>query len=420
MRLFNWLAVTLLAPYALAHGSSSDKPHHGDILAYELNSQLPSEVTRIDTKQALLYLADKYNVASNLAIGHGEEAKEAIEFIGAHRGLNRANSNKPKMVITIDGVDWSELRNDTSFVVSHGNPLKLAHKLVKNFVHSPEYKKIKLTEEMKLMTKHNNTELYGHFKAFNDKLVTIWKSFTSSQSHSNPANNQGDQIVLKEDMGVLRLINDKFFINEISQLIHLQASAESLESTDVVMLHIHSLLSVGKKTGFDSLTYRISNKVLSNYLNGLSTKFDITLLTTNDQYQHTEAMKKSHKRSLQLREIFAKTDLDGKSGGCFTSEESCKDATNSCSGHGECIKSKVSECWSCGCTPTFNKTSQRTTYWAGGDCSKKDISSQANLLLWTGVALLVMIVGGIQLMYSVGNEPLSGVLDAATMLKKTN
>ena len=48
----------------------------------------------------------------------------------------------------------------------------------------------------------------------------------------------------------------------------------------------------------------------------------------------------------------------------------------------------------------------------------KDVSVEANLFLWTSIALVVILVGGIQLMFGIGNDPLPGVLDAATIPKR--
>ena len=49
---------------------------------------------------------------------------------------------------------------------------------------------------------------------------------------------------------------------------------------------------------------------------------------------------------------------------------------------------------------------------------QKDVSVEANLFLWTSIALVVILVGGIQLMFGIGNDPLPGVLDAATIPKR--
>ena len=63
---------------------------------------------------------------------------------------------------------------------------------------------------------------------------------------------------------------------------------------------------------------------------------------------------------------------------CFTSLESCKNSTNSCSGRGQCVKASKAgrTCFVCNCgiTQTGKGKHIKTEYWAGGKCERKDIS----------------------------------------------
>ncbi len=49
---------------------------------------------------------------------------------------------------------------------------------------------------------------------------------------------------------------------------------------------------------------------------------------------------------------------------------------------------------------------------------RKDVSFEFNLFLWFGIVLILLVVGGVQLLYSVGSEELPGILSAATHVKK--
>ncbi|KAH9176794.1 hypothetical protein EDB89DRAFT_2065580 [Lactarius sanguifluus] len=79
---------------------------------------------------------------------------------------------------------------------------------------------------------------------------------------------------------------------------------------------------------------------------------------------------------------------------CFVSEEICSNSTDSCSGHA-------------------SKDDGRTEYWAGSKCERKDVSGPFVLITGTVVALILIIVGSISLLSSVGNQPLPSVLTSS-------
>ena len=60
---------------------------------------------------------------------------------------------------------------------------------------------------------------------------------------------------------------------------------------------------------------------------------------------------------------------------CFTSEEICSNSTNSCTGHGTCVKANRAgrTCFTCACEATRDSAG-RTQYWAGRKCERKDVS----------------------------------------------
>ena len=72
---------------------------------------------------------------------------------------------------------------------------------------------------------------------------------------------------------------------------------------------------------------------------------------------------------------------------CHDSESTCIRATNNCSSHGSCVESMTSNgCWTCLCVPSVRQvgdgTGRQTTYWAGEQCQKQDISVQFHLFFW--------------------------------------
>ena len=107
---------------------------------------------------------------------------------------------------------------------------------------------------------------------------------------------------------------------------------------------------------------------------------------------------------------------------CYSSLESCTDATNNCSGHGECLRkygpekgASGAECFACGCIASFEKN--KTTYWGGAACQKEDVSSQFWILAGFSVLLMGLVGWAIGMMFSIGNEKLPGVIGAGVAPK---
>lgn len=111
---------------------------------------------------------------------------------------------------------------------------------------------------------------------------------------------------------------------------------------------------------------------------------------------------------------------------CFKSWSGCVNATNSCSGHGFCVnkwsndipedgseppKTDGAACFVCSCKRTLNEKNH-TTSWGGATCEKIDVSTPFALFVGFTIIMVTVIAGGITMLYSIGNEPLPGVLGA--------
>ncbi|KAG0137607.1 hypothetical protein HOY82DRAFT_576034 [Tuber indicum] len=95
---------------------------------------------------------------------------------------------------------------------------------------------------------------------------------------------------------------------------------------------------------------------------------------------------------------------------CYSSQNSCTNATNACSGRGECVKSSFpTGCWACSCKGPDGK---KTDKWAGAACQKEDISVPFNLFLVLGIVIILVSIWAVGLLYSIGDEPLPSVLSA--------
>lgn len=108
---------------------------------------------------------------------------------------------------------------------------------------------------------------------------------------------------------------------------------------------------------------------------------------------------------------------------CFSSKSGCESGTNNCTGHGVCsLKFTTKEgdnnnsCFGCVCSIPDIQTnpdgSQKTTWYGGGACQKKDISAPFWLLTGTTIFFVSIISFGVGLLYKMGNEELPSVIGA--------
>ncbi|KAF8893507.1 hypothetical protein BD779DRAFT_1669789 [Infundibulicybe gibba] len=99
---------------------------------------------------------------------------------------------------------------------------------------------------------------------------------------------------------------------------------------------------------------------------------------------------------------------------CFASADACTNATNSCSGRGECLEASKSgkTCFVCACraTKTGEGVKVRTEIWVGESCERKDISSTFALFTGTALVMAVLVFGSIYLLSSIGDQTLPSTL----------
>ncbi|OCF36837.1 hypothetical protein I316_01433 [Kwoniella heveanensis BCC8398] len=90
---------------------------------------------------------------------------------------------------------------------------------------------------------------------------------------------------------------------------------------------------------------------------------------------------------------------------CYTSKETCEDATE-CNGRGSCSlkgKNADGECWGCKCKNGY----------AGVECQKDDYSTPFIVLVFSTVLLTALVVGSIALLSSIGDTKLPSTLTLA-------
>lgn len=396
----------------------------GNAAVFELNDQPAHDAIVASVHDSKVYFADKFGVGEYYSIGHSQKSVKLLQK------LHSADSGKPSVVFIVKGVEnpssFFSAANSGSGAASTAASDKLAFEIgllkekhVRHLVHElfeelpGHYAKVhnslvtSVTREIQMVaTQSTESKAIKHvFKRLQDDLPRHWNNLLAGNSQST---------VDLLDSG-LNVLNDKLFISEILQVAKIADQSEGL-----LVVNLDSLLSLGTKIGFQSSTYQLAQRTLARSIQAMSDKFDVTVVALGPKHKTAGCGSRMQKRSDELADVFSVFSKRGAvaAKACFADEDACTSATNNCSGHGSCTKFQ-SKCWQCACKPTFDKKLSKTTKWAGSDCSKKDIAAQANLLLWTSVALLLTLVGGVKLLYSIDSESLPGVLEAATVKRST-
>ncbi|EEQ88860.1 uncharacterized protein BDCG_03980 [Blastomyces dermatitidis ER-3] len=113
---------------------------------------------------------------------------------------------------------------------------------------------------------------------------------------------------------------------------------------------------------------------------------------------------------------------------CYSSNETCTEATNNCSGHGSCYRKFASkenakgDCFACKCHRTVVRTNDdgtvKTVQWGGAACQKKDVSIPFFIIASLTILMVIAVTGGIRLLFSVGMEELPSVIGAGVAVPK--
>lgn len=370
-------------------GASKQLPANAAV--YELNARVSDRIPAVLDHDAVMYLADALGISDQFSVGSDPVLGDLLSL----RAPLRSHSRQPNMVVVVNGA--TDLGDTPSFKVEDksGHLDRAAALLARKAAAAVSGHVHELTQEIRVVSA-SESPLEAHFRLFDDRLVGLWQHYTS---HRQAA------------LGGASAISDRLFVSELAQLVHLDEGEAHPNTT--VFAHLVSLLSVGRKAGFDSHSYHTACAALGGLLRSLAEKYNVLVVAVADDGTHSSARAHMQKRSQELEVVFKRKTA---SSSCFQSQEACEAGTDKCSGHGKCVESGK-KCWSCACTAS--KKDGKTTVWAGSDCLKKDISAQAHILLWTGLALVVAFGLGIKMLAGVGAETLPGVLDAAT-LKKTS
>ena len=167
--------------------------------------------------------------------------------------------------------------------------------------------------------------MISHFKFFNEMLPQVWKSFKASILNFKDETEQkfeADEL----DFSVLHVVNDKLFINELSQLVHLQRATDSLDNSNTLYIKLNSLISLKKKTSVDSATYTFARRILGDILKDLAVSYDVVALV-NAVEDHKVPAFDLEKRNSEIESFFAResssNSLSSQGTSCFSPEVAC-------------------------------------------------------------------------------------------------
>lgn len=371
---------------------------------YDLSS-MQKPYGLVKWKDSLLYFADKLGVSNYYSIG---DSDATFDFL-AHVHKDASDAAKAPLVVIVNGVAEPAAffsAAEPSFEIVLGPHQKSAPELVdalfdvmpKQMAHNGAASELSLvSSSLKAVGPQNQS-------GWKQKLMLV---FTTSQVPVNLDASKGSQHAVGLGANGAALVRDRLFLAELQQLQRLSAA----ELDVPVMLTVDLIGAVAKRTGADSPAYKVAAKTLSDALQAATAAFDVTVVVLG-----SETAKACHggnqKRSTAAPAFAKRGVVSAKS--CYSDESVCQSATSDCSGHGTCVEIQT-DCWQCACASSYDKKAGKTTKWAGADCSKKDLSAAAHLLLWTSIVLVGTLVVGVKLLFSVGSESLPGVLEAATV-----
>jgi Domain of unknown function (DUF3844) len=198
----------------------------------------------------------------------------------------------------------------------------------------------------------------------------------------------------------LRVREDRYFISEILALDSLIAHFDDIPlfANQLIMINIASLDGIYHKHGSRSSQYHTALTLFTSLINTLQTYLSsqhIVTITTIPPSTHHQKVSSLSARQLETSfgnehsspVLSMKQDNQHSIFGiCHDSEAICVSATNNCSSHGSCVESIASNgCWACMCKPSIQQVGNggtQTTYWAGEQCEKIDISTPFHLFFW--------------------------------------
>ncbi|KAI0688199.1 hypothetical protein BC835DRAFT_1308903 [Cytidiella melzeri] len=176
---------------------------------------------------------------------------------------------------------------------------------------------------------------------------------------------------------------------------------------------LSGLKGLAEQYGPDSENYKMAREVVKSIFESALARDSSSLHLVLVTYPSSEAMykKRQHDQPQSPLPMPHPAEPIGSVSTCFESVDVCGNATESCSGHGECLAATKAgrTCFVCACAASRNDQGQKEE-WAGTACERKDISGPFVLLGGTTVVLILLVGGSIALLSAVGSAALPSTL----------
>ncbi|KAK6505386.1 hypothetical protein TWF481_007291 [Arthrobotrys musiformis] len=398
--------------------------------------------------ESRLSLAARLGLSQFHSIGDGVNIyKLQMISSSSHRLWVEKTDVDGTIVVTIGGVEnpdafWSE---SPTFEIEDSPPFSDVGTLLK-----------KLESQAGNVMESEEKSLYSNSKGgFVDVVSPVRKSGIELSADYNEWS-KFESAVGKSDASKFnkRKPSDVDFFEEYMVLKSLAESTieQVIAEKATAFIHLGSLSTIADKDGVNSQKYKVASKLMAQLLNQAIKATNeypsvVGLIpvdsknakrSDNTDFVGTFEIKKTKRKEAPLvpntEPKFAANEEDTSvvtplqkntnkiarpRPGCFESRDVCGNRTNSCNGRGNCIKSTTqSNCWSCICAPTVVKVggANKTTYWGGNACQKKDVSVPFVLFVSFAIGMLLTIGWTINKMLDMGAEELPGELSAGVAL----
>jgi hypothetical protein len=166
----------------------------------------------------------------------------------------------------------------------------------------------------------------------------------------------------------------KTFLSELSTL---STFLDDPTSSKFAALELHGLSQIASAQGPDSEEYRTAAAAFRAFLSAATSQpsnINLAILTYSPFTSNRQPSKRQPPQS-PLPPSLPPQEPIGSVSTCHLSSDSCTNATNSCTGRGECVQATKAgrTCWICACGQTLSE-SGKTETWVGEMCERKDIS----------------------------------------------
>ncbi|KAH9485530.1 putative endoplasmic reticulum membrane protein [Psilocybe cubensis] len=209
--------------------------------------------------------------------------------------------------------------------------------------------------------------------------------------------------------------------NDVASLVSFFKTSEQPAFAAVELSKLHDIGEQGGRYSEEYLDIADEIRALLQQLID-DDRFTVAVLTYTSPSVNKRAAPQETQAPLPPSDKLPPQQPIGSISTCFTTLDACNNGTSTCSGRGQCLQASKAgrTCFvcSCGITTTGEGNKIKTDHWAGESCERKDISGPFVLLTGTVIVIILLIVGSISLLYTVGDQPLPSTLLATAVPTK--